>query len=185
MTSLHSQEDLELVVLTILSQSSDLWQSDSSPYIGLKIKTGPIFQWHDGSNFDYVAPWTIGHPDTHKCVLQKTNSEWFDRSCTIERTFLCNECNGILNKYAVIPTFNGASGMTYTQAQQTCNERYGTNLASIHTSRDYNEAKELCDIFKNIDCWIGAQNDGTGNYEWDDGTEFDFFQDTDITDANG
>ena len=119
----------------------------------------------------------------NRCVIMDVNQNqnangigWISTECDdeIPRRSICNSCAGKLNKYIALYDNVIDVGYNYFQAQLACDNHYGTTLASIHSNRDYLEAKELCSLIGE-DCWIGLNDIASeGKYIYDDGTEFDF-----------
>ena len=61
--------------------------------------------------------------------------------------------------------------MTWNEAEIFCNN-IDTNLASIYSSRDYEELTFLCSMYT-TNCWIGLVYDvGSDEYHWVDQTQF-------------
>ena len=48
-------------------------------------------------------------------------------------------------------------GYSHDEAQRLCRDEYGTELAAIHTERDFEEAQTLCGL-NGDDCWIGSDD---------------------------
>eukprot|EP01084_Bolivina_argentea_P167592 290827_1 len=116
----------------------------------------------------------IGNNDGKDIVLQPSNNY---QQTTIyqqhEAVALCYLCDTIINKYIV----NTYSKTNYDHASDICFDKYGTTLASIHSTRDETEALQLSSLTES-DCWIGlsAVYDAENNqtiYEWDDHTSID------------
>ena len=91
-----------------------------------------------------VYPWASG--SGKECVAKSSLWDWISTGCDVSRKFLCNDCNGKLNQYVLYQTGLGY-GYTCNEAMSECsiNLDYGI-LASIHSTRDCNEAKELSDV---------------------------------------
>ena len=140
-----------------------------------------------GSNSFYSFPWATNMPDSQinvNCGQIWIDSPgggygWDDTGCSSERRALCNTCSGKLNKYIILKENNG---MNYANAETECNTQIGTNLASMHSQRDFQELQALCQLFdidhaviETDDCWIGLNDiDSTGTWVWKDGTTFDY-----------
>eukprot|EP01083_Nonionella_stella_P086868 241517_1 len=177
-----------------------LFTTETLFYIGLySPQSSSIWSWTDSSSSAFDR-WDSDQPDlpnnAKRCVVLDGSSSYFwnDVDCTTKRMALCNDCNGILNKY-----FIGAStNALWTDANTECSNTVpSSTLASMHFARDYEEMKDLCSIYtthRAVDseqnCWIGlydpvpddlfvdpAYLDGTtldygstyGSYPWGDG----------------
>ena len=70
------------------------------------------------------------------------------------------------NKYVVVEL-----PMHYPNAQAYCEENVGTDLASIHSDADNDEALSLC---ASHDCWIGLDRLGDGEWAWRDDSALDY-----------
>ena len=157
---------------------------EADVWIGLKA-TGTIslLEWSDGTNWIYpkptgVDPWASNQPDNTdlgRCITMWHDSfRWYDRLCTEEKRFICNSCEGVLDKYMLYPT-----GSSYTTAQDYCLNTIGTSLASIQNYDDFISSQLLCET-KQVDCWIGLNrlNDqgsltSFNQFEWTDGTPYE------------
>eukprot|EP01084_Bolivina_argentea_P002559 4731_1 len=136
--------------------------------------------WIDTSARDYGAtqyalPWHPNDPnndgDNEGCVHMWPRSQyyWNDYECEKNMRFMCNDCVGKLNKY-----IHMKHAYDYTAAQAWCQSKLGTDLASIHSQSDYDEAYEWCEENGNS-CWIGLDDSASkGTFVWKDGTTFDF-----------
>eukprot|EP01083_Nonionella_stella_P167904 565448_1 len=154
----------------------DLKYPGSSDYdviwIGLhKSNTDSSYVWtENGTIFD---PPTEAQGWTEPCiVLSRNDSEWYmeDTSCDDAYPFMCNACDGILNKYVLGPFHT----TTQRNASHICDTIYQTSLASIHSQSDYDQIINLCQLYGNHSCWIGLTQDTNLQLQWEDGTEFNF-----------
>ena len=160
-------------------------------WIGLHNFTG-TFEWSDGSLWNFgddissrgIYPWRSNQPDnydgTEYCVHFYTDAKtWNDKYCMNKYRFLCNSCEGKLDKYIMY------------QSGSSCEDNLNTTLASLHDVYDQLSAESLCDSNTTNDesgsigsyeynCQIGLKRstDNNGTWRWDDGTYFDFGNDT-------
>lgn len=71
------------------------------------------------------------------------------------------------SKYIMASTFT--LGRTADNAETFCQDTFGTQLASVHSVEDQEEASSTC-IGR---CWIGLKYNVNGNeWQWSDGTEY-------------
>eukprot|EP01084_Bolivina_argentea_P118466 210192_1 len=159
-------------------------RTETSLWIGLDNLTGH-FSWIDGTSFtDYGAdfqqyPWKekfLTKYNNGKCavmnwgfVTQGTSApmpghNWKTEPCDTDYLrFICNSCDGVLNKYIMVD-----KQMNYTDSNTYCADTFNTSLASVHSSVDYNNIQLLCNLSRNQQsCWIGMKLIDT-IYEWDD-----------------
>eukprot|EP01083_Nonionella_stella_P053306 141035_1 len=191
LASIHSVSQLNDAVNAINVRPKDVWATTlhrrDEAYIGLRSDDYPSipFSWNDDSPFNYgnnthpgTTPWKQDHPngiDADTCVVLETDGgAWRDVPCHYDsfNRFICNDCNGKINKYALL---NGDYA-TYNESDDLCLQIYGTSLASIHTNRDIIEITSLLRISQDNIAWIGLEyiyNDSMANY-WEDGTLFDY-----------
>ena len=88
---------------------------------------------------------------------------WQTNECSDRKPFLCQSCDGELNKYI----FHIATD-SHANSQDYCRNMYGTDLASVHSERDQDEVMGLCDGYK---CWLGLHDGGDESiFEWTDGS---------------
>ena len=91
--------------------------------------------------------------------------------------FLCNDCNGVITKYAAIP-----KSSTQVNGSALCEEQYESSLASIHSDRDQSEIEKIWNISRSTtsSMWIGLEHDTDSDYAnedgftWTDDTEYDY-----------
>eukprot|EP01084_Bolivina_argentea_P265406 449872_1 len=157
-------------------------------WIGLN-KLNTTWSWTDHSAFNYgtdtttkgVFPWGPGEPNSltinEHCVeyFVGYNLLWNDEICTRLRRFLCNSCEGFLEKYLLYRT-----DAQFTNALEFCENTLGTSLASIHNSDDMARADHLCRV-STRDCWVGLNRlhntssvYSLNSFKWSDKTEFDY-----------
>eukprot|EP01083_Nonionella_stella_P177763 625789_1 len=190
LASIHNASQLVDAIDTITKRPLN---QQSTAYIGLRSSDFPTvpFAWNDTTTFDFgydtslgTYPWEADHPQTHapSCVLlDKQINVWKSVQCDETHTFLCNHCNGKLQKYALVNT----GTQSHTDVNTLCHTLYGTTLASIHTERDNMEIQELLSISNIQNAWIGLmhgmdESDPT-SYSWSDGTYFDYGRDVSCT----
>ena len=139
-----------------------------------------------GSNIDGNDPWRSNNPSRNlvdgyeDCVfISNGDYKWIDSDCDTRRRFLCNHCDGVLNKYVV-------SRESYSAIQYCPNLAYiPRNPSSFHNQRDFEELRSLCKaINANSDpgspCWTGLStsiaNDWNAAY-YTDLSQFDYGND--------
>ncbi len=117
------------------------------------------WQWSDNSisGINYLYPWYPSRPSDislgEHCTEMWLDGQflWSNNDCTNQQSFICGHCDGVLNKYVFVQL-----PMQYDNAQQYCTNTYNTDLASIHSQRDMDEAVLLCELRINpYSCWIG------------------------------
>eukprot|EP01084_Bolivina_argentea_P118153 209692_1 len=203
LASIHSASD-HLKTLDIISRNPKIytrvWLGLND------IVTSDHWEWSDGSPFDFGGsintatgllikgqyPWRGDEPDFNdadQCVALEVGSDyfgsWVDTPPTAHYHFICNECSSKIHKYAAI---NGAmipitslkqpdnAARNYTEAEEICNLKFGTTLASIHSDSDMMEARMVCkQLTSSNGCWIGLTEFNHDRiYSWSDGTPFDY-----------
>eukprot|EP01083_Nonionella_stella_P184581 670692_1 len=190
LASIHNDNDQQMAMyLAHVSPKLHAFTYSHNIQFGLhKDAAESTFSYLDGTPFDYgnipspqgIYPWNEGAPaiaTTARCVHLQDDMyttpkyRWAERSNWCSDTshmFMCNSCDGELNKYAVIHTVK----RTYSAAQSYCNTSLGTSLISIHSKYDYDLATQLCRI-------ANSESHDTGEYS---GCYVDFARD--IQDAS-
>ena len=202
LASIHSYHDHQTIVNIIshtdsynhrsqipgfLHQTNDIW-------IGLNKLDDPNgdWKWSDDTSCEYgtdinstshTNPWTswtgLG---TQKCISYWNSTmgyKWRDEGCKNENRFLCNSCEGVLDKYILYDNrpYNDSSdpaSSNWDDARAFC-QSFDSNLASIHNEDDMESVKALCSTtFETGDCWIGLMVNSAQDWVWSDGTYFDF-----------
>jgi len=69
--------------------------------------------------------------------------------------------------------------VSWSAAEEYCQERFGTHLASIHSEADRLDSINVCKRAKGVDkCWIGLTDSGTQDdelqWKWSDSSSFDY-----------
>eukprot|EP01083_Nonionella_stella_P233676 823062_1 len=193
LASIHSR-DAHLKTLDLIDHNPYIY---TRVWLGLNdIKTSDTWEWSDGSDFNFGSiknrrtglirqgnyPWRGDEPDYNNndqgLALEvgsqfaaSNTRKWIDRNIAANYHFFCNDCSGKIQKYAVLNEF-----VNQTDAQKLCEDTFGTSLASIHNYDDTTEAINACkQITGSNGCWIGLNDiKARRNYEWTDGTEWDY-----------
>ena len=103
--------------------------------------------------------------------------EWNDYQCANRRRFMCNSCEGKLDKY-MLYDINAYS--KWDEADTLCKNDLNTSLASIHSNDDNAIARHLCNASEAQNMWIGLRRNSTGSdiFYWSDGTDWNYGIDT-------
>eukprot|EP01084_Bolivina_argentea_P025008 46543_1 len=188
LASIHSEED-HLKTVDLINRNDYVYEQT---WLGLNdIATTDLWVWSDASDFNFgnirnsatgkiqmgSYPWRIDEPDPYKTSqgVALENGQWIDRETTSRRYhFLCNDCSGKINKYAIIH-----GDFNFTAAETACQDIFGTSLASIHNNDDMTEAVIACkQRSKTYGCWIGLNDSditaSTPQYQWTDHTTWDY-----------
>ena len=191
LASFHSESDyLEAKSLIINSSYINLTAGFSGNHdqvwIGLNdISSEGNFQWSDGTSFkDYatdisggVHPWASYEPinwNNEDCVHfsgPSRNYLWNDNDCDQLFRFMCNSCEGKLDKYILYHNMQ----LTAPNAEKWCQDHLGTALASVHSYDDNYAVQSLCDATDSENCWLGltdAVNESI--FKWTDNTTWDY-----------
>ena len=191
LASLHSSSDHAEIISLIGNEdtiSNGFQEYQLNAWIGLQSTTGgSVHAWTDGTAFNYgntfsSPPWESGLPinnDGHDCVTYfvppNGDFDWGDEDCDAKHRFICNSCEGVLEKYILI---EDDIGSTYSNALDYCENTHGTSLASIHSVDDFEATQLLCTTVT-TDCWIGLNRldnqdafVSMNDFEWSDGTSF-------------
>jgi len=190
LASIHSQADQDEIVELITRDG----YATREVWIGLHdSEQENTWQWDDGSPFNFGNtsddegfivrgryPWRSKEPDpdsedNHIAIEATRNYEWIDRRSTYNYHVLCDSCSGQIERYVAINGYR-----EYDEAEQECEDTFGTSLASIASIWDMHEAQSHCQgvAFNRtgIGCWIGLQNEGS-IYRWTDGLDWIFGDD--------
>ena len=159
---------------------------DNNAWIGLD--DHPPLIWEDlETTFQTNAPfssdiWGSSQPDDNieGCIMMNATDDmrWYESDCDSEYNLynlLCDNCDDI-NKYISYGTHFEVF-YNFTGAVNICSQRFGTELASIHSDSDMTMAQQLCiiGIFQSTNCWIGLyQEESSDEWLWIDGTDFDY-----------
>lgn len=207
LVSLHSINDYNRLKNLVINVTSDPLMNigdEITTYIGLNDReTAGKFVWTDGSKLDFLNdtsgngtyPWGLNEPGSSDCIIMHgidKNGDYLlnDKQCKNDEgesdvnIFACNHCNGKLTKYVILDD----DVASQKKQRLACEHFYGTGLASLHTNDDALDTHKLCNIsasqktqpkYKSRkNCYIGLYNDnGTGNFQWEDGSTFDFGSD--------
>eukprot|EP01084_Bolivina_argentea_P097001 174360_1 len=162
-----------------LGLHSQKHEINNNLWIGLLRQNNTYSHWIGDATNTYGIingdPWTSGAPDNlfPQCtaVVSDGSLQWDDIPCNQFNNFACNNCDGRINKYLpIVGTF------TKDAAETTCSNTFRTSLGSIHSDKDMNEAKHVCNIANSAkNCWIGlSDSDNENEFLWSDGTDFDW-----------
>jgi len=158
------------------TQSSEIYSlSTEDAWLGLNDRDNEgKWAWTDGSDYDYTN-WKPGEPNNlgdEDCTTSShrwsRSRKWNDFRCSSARPFMCNRypMHTISANYFYVPI-----AKTWMDAEQFCQDRFGTHLASIH-----NEAQnsEIYGLFSGA-AWLGlSDRDNEGKWVWTDGSAYDF-----------
>ena len=189
LASIHSHNDY-LQSLRIINSHHSILNQNKDVWIGLNdISNEGTYQNIDKAPFDYgnntntrgTFPWKIGSPNNanpnngiggQDCVQYSHSFDYLldDTECNNLDKIMCNKCNNVINKYIIINQLKH-----FVDAQSFCRNAIGTNLASIHSFDDHNEAIFLCQRYDK-ECWIGLTFKN-GIFEWTDDALFDYGND--------
>eukprot|EP01084_Bolivina_argentea_P154096 268650_1 len=176
LASMHNDIDYKYI-LQLIDNEQYSFSTVFGTWFGLNqissnenIQTG-TGQWLyiDNQTFDYGSfyrhyPWEINQPDGlnagQRCMRlwKDAENQWDDEFCDVNSMqFVCNTCEwNVLTKYVIIADKIFGN---YSAAQIECENTFGTDLASVHSRRDYDEIDLLCYLHAlNTDtynCWIG------------------------------
>ena len=172
--------------------------------------------WTDESPFDFgnqcwsnnlellgIHPWSNSEPNIFNGECMRIVEVGYDNAicefrwelaeCSDEGLFMCNHCEGKIEKYArlseesilsnpfgtsFIDNVDGNGDIACSHSEVWANSvhdyPYHSNLASVHSYRDMEELSFLCNMTDNkFGCWVGL-NFINSEFEWSDGTSFDF-----------
>jgi len=137
----------------------------------------PSSVWGGAADANYYADYILlGHVDSSSYCnflnVADHYEEW--RACdnTTSYRFLCNDCNGVITKYAMIPI---NSSQHDESGSALCTEWYGSPLSSIHSDRDQAEVQKIWNISTTTSSmWIGLEHHTATGFTWTDGTEYDY-----------
>eukprot|EP01083_Nonionella_stella_P282289 960611_1 len=191
LASIHSLTDYYEAYYLIQNESAIMRGFDNvhikhwRVWIGLnQPSNGSNWQWSDGSPFNFANdtmiqqagqfPWTPNEPtlpNNEQCVdYNAQETGWNDNACDDQFRFLCNSCEGTLDKYILY-----TDPKTYSQSLSACRDNLNTSLASVHNSDDFMSTTLLVDTLTVHDAWIGLRRvNDTNEWRWLDHTEFDF-----------
>nr|XP_054749960.1 macrophage mannose receptor 1-like [Lytechinus pictus] len=162
-----------------------LWQNGiPSIWLGISdtLKDGEM-KWTDGTAYDDLAyqNWPAGNKPANREGEQQCGSiytgssvgQWDYGDCfnlfDYTSTGYCPADWYIYNDHCY---FMEETGVTYTDAQQNCNDK-GGKLASIHTT----EEMSFIELHLQAnDYYVGLERKGAGinDFQWTDGTQFDY-----------
>ena len=137
------------------------------------------YTWSDSSPFNYgnilphtTPPWSSApiSNNGNDCVFYDHSVLWSEGDCTTLQRFMCNSCEGKLDKYILHDTESEIA-----LAQDDCGY---SRLASISSQEDFISSQTLCQVSGN-DCWIGLDRlQDTSSplsfdlFDWRDGSKF-------------
>ena len=152
----------------------------TNAWVGLNdVASEGNWEWSDGSAYDYeIWPDTEPNGGTNEnCVHFRTTFDWNDLPCTSTRNnFVCGlafeevETDG---QYVGLKT---VWTVDWDGAETFCENHYGTNLASVHSSSQNTQAHNtVYTTYGNVRIWIGLNDVTTdGSWEWTDSTSYDY-----------
>ena len=156
LASIHNDKQYTEIKTLITTDSllSITYSTGDGYWIGLNNSTlTNTYVWTDGTPFDFGSdisggayPWlpnepSISHPYTQlqvDTVNTTNNLKWQTNSFTENALPICNDCDWTqLSKYILLRW----GQEDWYDSEIACNTNFGTNLASIHTNADEQEAQ--------------------------------------------
>jgi len=138
------------------------------------------WEWSDGSNVEFTN-WEDGEPNNKNnadyAVIVGETSLWNDMGGSYDAYAICQKSDTIpaivwSECYGTSCYYKTPSKMLWTEANMTC-VGLGVELASIHSLLESTFLFNLCG--DDNDCWIGLTDEQVeGNWEWTDGSSFDY-----------
>ena len=112
------------------------------------------------SSMDILSPYNCTNYNEGQLItVNFATSQWESESSV--QLFKCDSVTS--SKYFII-----TESVSWSVAKALC-EFQGTNLASLHSESDWEEAKKLCKGSIASGCWIGLNDiDNEGVWQWDD-----------------
>eukprot|EP01083_Nonionella_stella_P062508 162504_1 len=182
LASIHNNKQYLMSVQTASNMILNANHSDTNDvWIGLHDTASSgtkQWGWSDSSSYNYgtdmsIYPWLVSEA-VYDCNYMDSSQDyaWNHANCQTKHRAICNSCNSKFNKYIPIEIVSD-----WYEAQALCHSYYGTDLASIHSQEDYDEAVLIADLLS-YDVWIGLHDRiSEETFSWVDGTPFDFATD--------
>uniref|UniRef100_W5LKC4 C-type lectin domain-containing protein n=1 Tax=Astyanax mexicanus TaxID=7994 RepID=W5LKC4_ASTMX len=162
LATVNTKEDMSGLLRIILAAVTQ------NVYIGL-YRSG-VFTWHwtlPGNGYLEFQNWKAGQPkvgsEQDGCAGMDQNGEWFEDSCSTQRTFVCTDVNS--GTYILVPI-----SKSWRDAQEHCRGFY-TELASAMNSSENQKIKVAAGsqqvwigLFK--DSWVWSDSSGSSFRFW-------------------
>uniref|UniRef100_A0A8B9GVT7 C-type lectin domain-containing protein n=1 Tax=Astyanax mexicanus TaxID=7994 RepID=A0A8B9GVT7_ASTMX len=162
LATVNTEEDMSGLLRIILAAVTQ------NVYIGL-YRSG-VFTWHwtlPGNGYLEFQNWKAGQPkvgsEQDGCAGMDQNGEWFEDSCSTQRTFVCTDVNS--GTYILVPI-----SKSWRDAQEHCRGFY-TELASAMNSSENQKIKVAAGsqqvwigLFK--DSWVWSDSSGSSFRFW-------------------
>ncbi|XP_072021157.1 lymphocyte antigen 75-like [Amphiura filiformis] len=163
-----------------------------SMWLGLKRDevTGK-YDWEDGWPLTYTS-WGMHEPSGEGCVALTDGETWDDTSCEEMRPFICKYSQESPPAPTTPETgycpdgweyFNGfcyhfdpdARAMSWENAQQECQDNFGTDLVSVHSHAEQEYVMSMASsLYSASTLWLGMQADSDGSFMWIDDSLVDY-----------
>ena len=176
LASINSQQDQINIVNVIDESFGDNNIEDNHVWIGLNDQLiEGSFAWSDSTQFSY-SNWGNNQPNDYNngqdCVELRTDfsDQWNDQACDYQTsTFVCNQEHTTYESDSYIGVVSTYESFTWDEANNYCNDKYSTQLASIHSDDDQTEINTILDELNIHYGWIGLKDSDSDNEYNDDG----------------
>ena len=180
-------------IYDIMQEHSHVTMTYNFAWIGMgNITDWNKFEFQDGRDYDTTeyTNWDTNEPSAGQTVgyfdYDSSNKKWRNALDGVRvNTFICNRPNYYStykhDNYIAIEAEN--YGLNWEEANQFCQDEFDTQLASIHTTDEYNSINTMMielgwdnddDDDLNYKVWIGLTDiENEKTYIWADGTIYD------------
>lgn len=205
LAGIYSQETNDLIY-GVIEANAHKFPKELNYWIGLArfrdSVTDPWGEWTwedgigDGTYFLDYSNWAPGYPldnliSIEGCTYMVDDGEWEEYDCSQYQGGLV--CNGpyldfdVNTYYGFAAVYAENDSLTWNEANQHCEDRFGTQLAVIRRSEDNVDAYRSVKDFGENDAWIGLKvrkKNSELKYKWADGSTDDYtnwINDNDLT----